>query len=456
MEYFSINPYNSLVIAQHQLDNDRDLNTKIEKSKLGYAINKIDKVSSRVQKIVLLSNLLERDKAQLAEKISLEMGKIYVESLAEIEKCVALCNYYAENAETFLGDCIINRSKIELASIVHSPIGVVLGIMPWNFPIWQVFRFAIPAYVAGNAILLKHAENVWCTAKAIKKLWDEAGIDDCVFQSLYISHEQTKILFENNHIQAVSFTGSRKAGSVIAGLAGQNIIKSVLELGSNDVMIVLSDSNLELAAQMAIKSRMINNGQSCIATKRLLVESSVYQKFLDLCVNELLNYSIGDPFKATTKLGPLARPDLKSNLLSQVNQSLLNGANSIVAYDAALNETNFVNPIVLADIPFHTPAFTEEIFGPVLSIISFNHAKQAVDIANNSVFGLGASIWTNDEKIQKMIIDNLDVGAVYFNQMVYSRPDLPFGGVKQSGYGKELGREGLMEFVNYKSVLIKK
>jgi len=398
--------------------------------------------------------LLSDGKNKYAELITLEMGKPIAEAIAEVEKCAWACNYYAENAEHFLADKEITTDASK-SYVGYDPLGIILAIMPWNFPFWQVFRFAAPALMAGNTCLLKHAPNVPQCALAIEEIFKEAGFPDGAFASLLVDVPAVKPVIEDNRIQAITLTGSERAGAAVASLAGKNIKKTVLELGGSDPFIVLEDANLKEAATVAVTSRMLNTGQSCIAAKRFIVHKKIADQFSSLLVQKMEALKVGNPMDGDTSVGPLARLDLLEKLESQVEVSVQKGAEVLTGGNRVEGEGYFYQPTVLAGITSDMPVYCEEVFGPVAPIITVVNNEEAIHIANDSDYGLGASLWTTDlEKAQKMA-KNIQSGAVFINGMVKSDPRLPFGGIKKSGYGRELSSEGIVEFVNIKTVWVK-
>ena len=396
-----------------------------------------------------------REKAEeYAETLTLEMGKPITQAKAEVEKCADVCDYYAENAETILGKEIID-SDASSSYVRFDPIGVVLAVMPWNFPFWQVFRFAAPALMAGNVGILKHASNVPLSALAIEQVFREAGFPEYCFKTLLIGSRLVEDIVNHPYVKATTLTGSENAGRNVAGNSGRNLKKSVMELGGSDPFIVLEDADIEYASTMAVKGRLINNGQSCIAAKRFIVVEKVYDKFEQLFKQKMEAVKLGDPMDPETELGPMAREDLMLELHDQVKRSVEKGAR-VVTGGAPLERPGVYYPAtIIADITPAIPAYHEELFGPVAILIKAKDEADAIFIANNTDFGLGSSIWTKDvEKAQKLAAE-IDSGSVFINGTVKSDPRLPFGGVKISGYGRELSHYGIKEFVNIKTVWVK-
>jgi succinate-semialdehyde dehydrogenase/glutarate-semialdehyde dehydrogenase len=405
------------------------------------------------------AEILENEKQDFARLMTLEMGKPIKSAVQEIEKCVSVCRYYAENAERHLADEIIETNATR--SYVHfQPLGPVLAIMPWNFPFWQVFRFAAPGLMAGNVGLLKHSSNVPQCALAIEDIFLRAGFPIGAFQTLLVGSDSVRQLLEDPRVVAATLTGSEPAGRNVAGIAGNQIKKTVLELGGSDPFIVMPSADLEAATTTAVKARTINNGQSCIAAKRFIVHAQVYDEFEKRFVEVMKQLRVGDPMDEATDIGPLATGQILQELEDQVKVSVAAGAKILTGgrkFKAAgeLAVGYFFEPTVLVDIPSGSPAYQDEIFGPVASLFRVANLDEAIELANSTPFGLGAAAWTKDESEVKRFIDELQAGSVFINGMVASDPRLPFGGVKNSGYGRELGEFGIREFVNIKTVWVK-
>jgi len=387
-----------------------------------------DPFAKRALLMMAAASLLEQEKDRLGRIITLEMGKLLSASVEEILKCARGCQFYAENAQ--------------------------LAIMPWNFPFWQVFRFAAPAVMAGNVVLLKHAGNVPQCALAIEDVFRRAGLDEGIFQTLLIEAEQTRALIDDARVKAVTLTGSERAGIEVASAAARQIKKSVLELGGSDPFVVMPTADLEAAVDTGVKARMINTGQSCIAAKRFIVHEKIYEKFVAKFLERVRSLRLGDPLNETTEIGPLATEAILQGVDQQVQKTVSLGAKLLTGGNRVKREGFFYEPTVLTDIPRESPAFGEEVFGPVASIFRARDAADAIEIANSTLFGLGASVWTHDREEQELFASELEAGMVFINGMVVSDPRLPFGGVKRSGFGRELGAEGIREFVNIKTVVI--
>ncbi len=411
---------------------------------------------SFVQRAALMKNaahVLRQKKEELAFLITQEMGKIIRESRAEVEKCAWVCDYYAENAERFLTAEIIETDAGE-SYVSFEPLGIVLAVMPWNFPFWQVFRFAAPALMAGNAGILKHASNVPGCALAIEKIFKEAGFPENIFRTLLIKPNLIPEVIGDRHVQAATLTGSEPAGAAVAALAGREIKKTVLELGGSDPFIVLQDADLDRAVQTAVQARMINAGQSCIAAKRFIVVEDLLPAFEQKMAEKMRALKVGDPQDESTDVGPLARPDLVKDLERQVEKSIEQGARLLLGGKAIEGPGNFYQPTVLTDVKKGMPVYEEETFGPVAAIIPVQDEDEAIAVANDSPFGLGASLWTKNIEKGKTLAREIRAGAVFINGMVKSDPRLPFGGIKKSGYGRELSHYGIKEFVNIKTVWV--
>ena len=403
--------------------------------------------------MIRAAQLLEEEKERLARIITLEMGKLFRAAIEEVTKCVRGCQFYTENAERFLTEQSI-RTEAKQSYVRFEPIGSVLAIMPWNFPFWQVFRFAAPALMAGNVALLKHAANVPQCALAIEDILRRAGFEEGVFQALLIENEQVRDVIEDHRVKAVTLTGSERAGSEVAATAARLIKKSVLELGGSDPYIVMPSADLDLSIETAVAARTVNTGQSCIAAKRFILSNQIHDRFISKFVERMQSLKIGDPLDATTEIGPLAMEKILEGLDQQVRQSVVAGAKLLTGGKRVERPGFFYEPTVLTDVPVDSPAYREEIFGPVASFFRAKDATQAVAIANDSSFGLGASVWTNDPEERQLFVSELETGMVFVNSMVASDPRLPFGGIKRSGFGRELGVEGIREFVNVKTVSI--
>lgn len=401
------------------------------------------------------ADILDRDKIQLAKLMTTEMGKTIKSAIAEAEKCALVCRFYADNADKFLADVPI-ATDTSSSFVRYQPLGIILAVMPWNFPFWQVFRFAAPALMAGNVGLLKHASNVPQCALAIEEIFREAGFPEGVFQTLLIGAASVASVIQDDRVKAATLTGSEPAGASLASLAGKEIKKTVLELGGSDPFIVLESANLEVAVATATTARMLNNGQSCIAAKRFIVVDSIADEFEKQLIAKFKALKMGNPMEEDTDIGPLATNSILADLDQQVQDAMAVGAKVLIGGKPATEiGGNFYPPTILTDIPTDSPTAKEEFFGPVALLFRVHNIDQAIALANDIPFGLGASAWTNHPAEQERLISEIEAGAVFINGLVKSDPRIPFGGIKRSGYGRELGMEGIREFVNQKTVWIK-
>ncbi len=428
-----------------------------EKLKVAEAAARTWRESTFTQRAALLRRVGElcRERApELGKLASLEMGKPITQAIAEVEKCATACDYYAERAEGFLSPKVAASDASE-SYITYEPLGVILAVMPWNFPFWQVMRFAAPVVMAGNVGVLKHASNVPKCAQAFEDLFTDAGAPVGVFQNLAIGSSMVAEVIKHPTVQGVALTGSEYAGSKVAELAGSLIKRSVLELGGSDPFIVLADADIALAAQLGAKARLQNNGQSCIAAKRFIVVSEVYDAFLDAFKKEMSAAVIGDPLDPATTMGPLVDEKALLELVGQIDRSVAAGAHIELGGAKLDREGNFLAPTILTNVLPGQAAYEEELFGPVASVIRATDTEDAIRIANDNRFGLGASIWTTDLELAKRLAPRIHSGCVFVNGIVKSDPRLPFGGTGVSGFGRELAEEGLKEFVNVKTVWIK-
>ncbi|WP_218081171.1 NAD-dependent succinate-semialdehyde dehydrogenase [Anthocerotibacter panamensis] len=407
----------------------------------------------RAQRLHRAADLLEQNRTQYAHLITLEMGKTLRSAVAEVEKSAAGCRFYAEHAQAFLAD--VPAPLPGRAFVRYQPLGPILAVMPWNFPFWQVFRFAAPALMAGNVGLLKHASNVPQCALAIEAIFREAGFPPGAFQTLLIGAEQVAQVVADDRIQAATLTGSEPAGRNLARLAGDHLKKTVLELGGSDPFIVLPSADLEAALRWAVIARTMNNGQSCIAAKRFILSEAIADTFIEGMAERFRGLKVGDPMDPNTDLGPLATPEILEALDQQVQDSVRAGARLVVGgYRWPDRPGNFYPPTVLTDIPPTNRAYHEELFGPVAAVFRVKNLEEAIQLANDTNFGLGASAWTCDPDEQERLIEHLEAGSVFINGIVKSDLRLPFGGIKHSGYGRELSIQGIHEFVNVKTVWV--
>ena len=409
--------------------------------------------SERARRMNCAAEILERDKEKFAHLMTLEMGKPYKAAIAEALKCATGCRYYAQNAERFLADESIDTGARK-SFVRYRPIGPILAVMPWNFPFWQVIRFAAPALMAGNVGLLKHASNVPQCAMALERIFLEAGFPEGAFQTLLIGAEQVDAILNDPRVKAATLTGSEQAGIQVGVAAAKRIKKVVLELGGSDPFIVMPSADLDAAVATAVEARVINNGQSCIAAKRFIVAESIAAEFEKKFVARMEGLRIGDPFDEKTELGPLATVDAVKSLDDDVKKTIEAGAKLLTGGHPLKRTGNYYAPTVLTNIPKNSPAYREELFGPVASLFRVKNIDEAIRLANDSRFGLGASAWTKDERERERFINELESGMVFVNKMVASDPRIPFGGVKHSGHGRELSANGIREFMNIKTVSI--
>lgn len=428
------------------------MQTTVEFSRDTQALWRKETLEHRLSFLPRLSKTLTANKQKYAECITNEMHKPITQAIAEVEKCALLCTYYHENAIEFLATKHIKTDASE-SFVTYEPLGVLLGVMPWNFPFWQVFRFAVPSLIAGNTVVVKHASNVPKSAKLIQTIFEDASFPKGCYQDLPIPSSGVAKIIANPIIKAVSLTGSEQAGTAVATEAGKHLKKCVLELGGNNAFIVLEDANIKKAVAAAVNARMQNAGQSCIAAKRFLVHENVVEGFTSLFKTAVENLKTGNSLDNSTQIGALARIDLAEELEIQVQKSIEMGAKLICG---GKRTEAFYEPTILTNVSVNMPVFKEETFGPVAAITPFKTLEEAIELSNNSEFGLGVSVFTQDIETIKKHISSFNEGAVFINEMVKSDPRLPFGGVKKSGYGRELSEDGIKEFVNVKTIVINK
>ena len=453
MPIASVNPATGEKLKEFPAFNDSEIEKRLKLAERAFAQHRRCPFAERAQLMMATAGILDQEKGKLARTITLEMGKLLHAAQDEIVKCVRGCRFFAENSERFLED---EPAQTDAARsyVRYEPLGPVLAIMPWNFPFWQVFRFTAPALMAGNVGLLKHAANVPQCALAIENVLCRAGFEEGVFQTLLIEAKQVEKLIVDPRVKAVTLTGSEKAGSEVGSAAARQIKKSVLELGGSDAFIVMPSADFEGALTTAVKARTINTGQSCIAAKRFFVADKIYDDFLRQFVERMRALKIGDPLDETTELGPLATEQILQGVHEQVQKSIAAGAKLLTGGNRIHGPGFFYEPTVLINVPTESPAYREEVFGPVASVFRVRDAAEAIERANDTTFGLGASAWTNDPAEQELFTSELEAGMVFINAMVASDPRLPFGGVKHSGFGRELGATGIREFVNTKTIWI--
>ena len=449
----SINPATGEVVAEHrehQLDEVQRLIEVADReygpwSRLGFA--------PRAEVLSRAGDLLEERADDLAVLMAMEMGKPVTVGQGEARKCAWVCRHYAEHAQTYLRDMVIETESAR-SYVTYEPLGVILAVMPWNFPLWQVFRFAAPALMAGNAGLLKHASNVSGCALAIEDVLLSAGLPEGLFRTLLIPAARVEPVIAHPLVRAATLTGSGPAGAAVAATAGKHLKKTVLELGGSDPYLVLADADLDLAATTCATSRLINSGQSCIAAKRFIVDRTVSEEFTQKLVDGMASRKMGDPLDPETAVGPQARADLRDDVHRQVEESVAAGADIVLGGDLPTGPGSFYPPTVLTGVTKGMPAYDEEVFGPVAAIIEVDGEDEAVTVANDSEFGLGAAVFTRDLERGEAVARRIEAGSVFVNMLVASDPRLPFGGIKQSGYGRELADLGIKEFMNAKTVVV--
>ena len=453
MAIATINPATGETVKTFQALSDAEIETKLELAVSAFRKERKTPFSERARRMRCAAEILERGKEKFARLMTLEMGKPIRAAVAEAEKCATGCRFYAENAEKFLKDEVVDTGA-KKSFIRYLPIGPILAVMPWNFPFWQVFRFAAPALMAGNVGLLKHASNVPQCALAIEEIFREAGFPEGVFQTLLIGSDKVDAILNDPRVVAGTLTGSEQAGIQVGISAAKRIKKVVLELGGSDPFIVMPSADLNAAVETAVQARVQNNGQSCIAAKRFIVAEPIANEFETKFVKRMENLRIGDPFDERTELGPLANADAVKGLDADVQKTVRAGAKVLTGGHPVKLPGNYYAPTVLTDIPKDSPAYKEEFFGPVASVFRVKDIDEAIRLANDIRFGLGASAWTNDEREREQFINELEAGMVFINKMVASDPRVPFGGVKHSGHGRELSVQGIREFVNIKTVWV--
>jgi len=450
----STNPYTNQEIETFQLHSDSEVAAVIDRADQTYQSYRRSSFQERSDLMMKAADILEENKNYYAEVMTREMGKTLNSAISEVEKCAWVCRYYAENAQAFLADEIVETDASN-SLITYRPIGIILAVMPWNYPFWQVFRFAAPTLMAGNVGLLKHASNVPQSALNIAEVFEKAGFPKHAFSTLMIKSDQVEAILDNPKVKAATLTGSGPAGSAVASQAGKKIKHTVLELGGSDPYIVLEDADLELAAEQCTKSRLLNTGQSCIGAKRFIVLDEVYDEFLALFKEKMGAAIMGDPMQ-DVNLGPMARYDLRDEVHEQVTKSVKAGAQLALGGHIPDGDGAFYPPTILTNVQPGMPAYDEEIFGPVASVIRVTDEEEAIRIANDTEFGLGACVFTQDiSRGERIAREELDAGCCFVNQFVKSDPRLPFGGVKTSGFGRELSYYGIREFVNVKTLYIK-
>jgi succinate-semialdehyde dehydrogenase/glutarate-semialdehyde dehydrogenase len=450
----TVNPATGEVIKTFEPLTDAEIEIRLQKGQEAFEQYRKTSFEQRSRWMNEAAKVLEEGKEAFGKLMTLEMGKTLKSAIAEVEKCAWVCRFYAENASRFLAD-VPSQTDASRSFVRYQPLGVVLAVMPWNFPFWQVFRFAAPALMAGNGGLLKHASNVPQCALAIEDIFLQAGFPPGVFQTLLIGADKVAPLMADDRIKAATLTGSEPAGASLAAAAGKQIKKVVLELGGSDPFIVMPSADLDAAIATAVTARMLNNGQSCIAAKRFIVHTDIASEFEHRLVENYQALKVGDPMLPETDIGPLATPGILKDLEDQVKRAVEQGSRVLIGGKPASQQGNFYLPTILAEVPVESAIAREEFFGPVAMLFQVANIDTAIQIANSVPFGLGASAWTNDPVEQERFINDLEAGAVFINGLVKSDPRLPFGGIKRSGFGRELGIQGIHEFVNIKTVWMK-
>ncbi len=453
MSIQTINPTTGEVLETFEPYSEQQVNQALDQARQAFLHWRTISFAERGKYLHSVASHLRDRKTELARIAVLEMGKSITEAEAEVEKCAWNCDFFAENAESFLRDEKVASNASE-SYVAFRPLGVVLAIMPWNFPYWQVFRFAAPTLMAGNTSVLKHASNVSRVALEIERIFQEAGLPQGVLRTVLVPGSETGRLIEDSRIAAVTLTGSEAAGVEVAATSGHVLKKTVLELGGSDPFIVLEDADLDEAAQVAVTARFQNNGQSCIAAKRFIVVDSVAEAFEQKFVANTARLKVGDPLEYDTRIGPLARKDLQETLDQQVQQSIQQGAKVLIGGKAREGKGNFYEPTILTNVTPQMSVFTDETFGPVAAVIRARDTEHALELANDSKFGLSSNLWTRNIEQARELTARIEAGGVFINGMTASDPRLPFGGVKRSGYGRELSSFGIQEFVNVQTVWI--
>ncbi|NWG28186.1 MAG: NAD-dependent succinate-semialdehyde dehydrogenase [Ignavibacteriaceae bacterium] len=451
----SINPANLEILKTYPQMQPAEVNNIINLTNIAFEKWKETSFKFRSELMMKAANLLREKKEEYSRLMTLEMGKPIAQSRAEVDKCAWVCDYYAENAENFLSDEII-QTDASKSFVTFQPVGIVLAVMPWNFPFWQVFRFAAPGLMAGNAGILKHASNVSGCALAIEEVFREAGFPENLFRTILVPSSKMEDVIRNEKIKAVTLTGSVPAGKAVAKTAGSVLKKTVMELGGSDPYVILEDADLEMAADTCVTARLINAGQSCIAAKRFIIVEKVYDEFEKIFVDKMKSKRMGEPFDESNHIGPQASVSLRYELHQQVEKSIKLGAKLLLGGKIPDMKGAWYPPTILSNVKKGMPAYDEELFGPVAALIKSKDETEAIQIANDSVFGLGAAVFTRDNKRGEDIAkEKLQAGCCFVNAFVKSDPRLPFGGIKDSGYGRELSSSGIREFVNIKTVYIK-
>lgn len=449
----SVNPATGEPLSEHAEHTDAEIEAALGRAQKAFTANRSQSFDERAKRMHAVADILEDRKDKYAHLMTAEMGKPIKQGRAEIEKCALTCRFYADKAEAFMADEQIGDDGAQY--VRHLPIGPVLAVMPWNFPFWQVVRFAAPNLMAGNTGVLKHAGNVTGCALALHDLFSEAGFAEGSFETLKINSKRVEKIIRDDRIRAVTLTGSEKAGSSVAAIAGEVIKKTVLELGGSDAFIVMPSADLEAAAKVGVDARLTNSGQSCIAAKRFIVHADIYDAYRDAFIAELERQKVGDPTRDETDVGPLVSAEACETLKGQISKTVSMGARRVTGARPKDGVGAFFEPGLLEDIPANSPGAIDEFFGPVALFTRVRSLTEAIDYANDHRYGLGSAIFTNDASEIEAAVNGLDAGSTAVNQKVASTPELPFGGVKASGYGRELARDGILEFTNRKAVSVK-
>jgi succinate-semialdehyde dehydrogenase/glutarate-semialdehyde dehydrogenase len=455
MPIATVNPATAETLKTFAPLGDVEIEKKLQRSTVAFRLNRDRSFPDRAFRMRKSAEALDRRQDELGRLITVEMGKPIKAAIAEVNKCALVCRYYADHAQQFLADERV-KTDAEDSFIRYQPLGPVLAVMPWNFPFWQVFRFAAPALMAGNVALLKHSSNVPQCALAIEEIFRQGGFTDGEFQTLLITSDQVQRIVEDERVKATTLTGSEPAGASVGSAAAKRIKKSVLELGGSDPFIVMPSADLDEAVKTGVRARIVNNGQSCIAAKRFIIHQAIADEYEKRFVAAMNALKIGDPLDESTDIGPLATPQIVDDIEKQVTRSVSEGATLLAGGKRLAGKGNFYAPTVLTNIPPNAPARCEETFGPVASLFRVRDIEEAITLANETKFGLGASVWTRDQREVARFVDRIETGQVFVNAMVASDPRVPFGGVKHSGFGRELGVHGIREFVNIKTVWIGK
>ncbi|OKH12484.1 NAD-dependent succinate-semialdehyde dehydrogenase [[Limnothrix rosea] IAM M-220] len=454
MAIATVNPATGETLKRFKALTSEEIDTKLERAQNAFQSYRLTRFEQRRQWLQNAAMILERDAEKFATIMTTEMGKTKKSAISEVKKCALVCRYYADNGEAFLADEYTETDATK-SYVSYQPLGIILAVMPWNFPFWQVFRFAAPTLMAGNVGVLKHASNVPQCALAIEAILEAAGFPEGVFQTLLIGASQVEQVIQDERVKAATLTGSEPAGASLASLAGKEIKPTVLELGGSDPLIVMPSADLDEAVDVGTLSRTLNNGQSCIASKRFILHEAIADQFLDKLHIKFASLKVGDPMDDDTDVGPLATESILNDIVQQVDQARDLGATILLGGKRLDRAGNFYLPTILTDIPTDAPTMKEEFFAPVAMIFTVKNIDEAIALANDIPFGLGSSAWTQDTDEQQRFIRDLGAGAVFINSLVKSNPRLPFGGIKRSGYGRELGLPGIRAFVNAKTVWIK-